>query len=240
MVEMELRGLPGRDVLVNEDVAFVLPFDQISFAGLLPALSEEERRKASRFACEQDAACYVVTHWLKRHVLAYYLGRDPRAIQFLDGVHGKPYVFGNSIDFNISHARGCAALIVSQYGPVGIDVENPTAREKIDSEQLYDFVFHPEELVEVRRGESGESVFYLYWTLKEAVSKALGVGLTIPFSSIFLQAEEEGRYLYSSDKGGAWQLRCYRIGDVYLSLCSQRTVRCYCVDVSFGMLQMDD
>jgi len=77
---------------------------------------------------------------------------------------------------SLSHTRGLVACVVSEAGLVGVDVEYWRARDFI---ALADYAFGPQECEEVAQG--GISAFYRIWTLREAVAKAIGVGLMTTF-----------------------------------------------------------
>ncbi len=73
---------------------------------------------------------------------------------------------------SLSHTRGLVACAVSETGPIGVDVEYWWMR---DFMALANYAFGPRECAEVAR--NGISAFYRIWTLREAISKAKGIGL---------------------------------------------------------------
>jgi phosphopantetheinyl transferase len=73
---------------------------------------------------------------------------------------------------SLSHTQGLVACAVSETNPVGVDVEYWRAR---DFMALADYAFGPREREEV--AHDGISAFYRIWTLREALSKASGIGL---------------------------------------------------------------
>jgi 4'-phosphopantetheinyl transferase len=85
---------------------------------------------------------------------------------------------GGTVDFNISHTRGMAACVTAKGHDVGIDCE-PLAR-KVDV-ALAEACFSQLECewLETQHSLTPSSAFLHLWTLKEAVTKALGTGLTI-------------------------------------------------------------
>lgn len=87
---------------------------------------------------------------------------------------GKPFVQGNSFQFNLSHTNDLAAAIISSNKSVGIDAEKINSRVlKIQHKFLNEV-----EAVALESTNEEEKVLVLtkYWTIKEAVYKWWGVG----------------------------------------------------------------
>lgn len=94
------------------------------------------------------------------------------------GEYGKPYLTEHpEISFNISHAEGIAACIVSE-SECGIDCEpvrqyRPNVMRRTFSESEI-------ALVENAAAEERDLMFFRLWTLKESYIKAIGKGLSFP------------------------------------------------------------
>lgn len=73
---------------------------------------------------------------------------------------------------SLSHTQGLVVCAVSPEDPFGIDIEYWRVRDFMD---LANYAFGPSERKEVAR--DGISAFYRIWTLREAISKATGMGL---------------------------------------------------------------
>ncbi|TCO13132.1 4'-phosphopantetheinyl transferase superfamily protein [Kribbella steppae] len=85
---------------------------------------------------------------------------------------GRPYVDGLAV--SLSHSRSLVAVAASATGPVGVDVEDVYPRDVSGLARRW---FDPSEL-EWMAGEADElTAFLQLWTAKEAVGKALGLGL---------------------------------------------------------------
>jgi 4'-phosphopantetheinyl transferase len=93
--------------------------------------------------------------------------------------YGRPYMKG-PIDFNISHAGSYVVCALASPGRIGADLE------KVKPLALLDFKnqFTSKEWGKLTNAEDPYTGFYAYWTAKEAVVKAEGKGLHIPFNSI--------------------------------------------------------
>lgn len=93
------------------------------------------------------------------------------------GQYGKPCAPG--VFFSLSHSGGYALLAVSD-ADVGADLE----RLRPAPMRTAGRVFAPEELDWLAAGEDGDARFFTLWTLKEALLKAAGCGLTQPLREV--------------------------------------------------------
>jgi 4'-phosphopantetheinyl transferase len=144
-------------------------------------LSHSERLRQRQFALPEDRRDYAAAHALLRTALSRYGDEAPAAWVFDRTAYGKPYVrtapAAAPLHFNLSHARGLVACVVSRLVNVGIDVE------RIDRLSAYPHL-HERCLSPAERthfaGSAGDlraGRFTDLWTLKEALLKAIGVGL---------------------------------------------------------------
>ncbi|WP_433162326.1 4'-phosphopantetheinyl transferase family protein [Kribbella sp. CA-247076] len=85
---------------------------------------------------------------------------------------GRPYVDG--LDVSISHSRNLLAVAAAVTGPVGVDVEDVYPRAVSGLAARW---FDPSELEWMARQPDELVAFLHLWTAKEAVGKALGLGL---------------------------------------------------------------
>jgi 4'-phosphopantetheinyl transferase len=195
------------------------------FAELKKYISHEEKIRAQKFHYEADRETYVTCHALLRLILAKYINTTPLEIRFETGRNNKPGIHNNLIYFNIAHTRNEFAIAVCNNFHVGIDIES--IHQDIDifsvaksffSSKEHDFIFKSDNAEKDR--------FFLLWTRKEALLKAIGTGLTDNIKELDLSGQENimnkslfddsfsdiassGHYIYSM-----------RISDFYLSLAS--------------------
>ncbi len=153
------------------------------YEGLWTILDEDEQGRALRFRTHELKMGFVACRgWLKL-LLAYYRSVPPTSIRFTIGDHGKPRLYGNQPDlglvFNISHSKKQLAITVGSDCKLGVDVEcwrpvhnlpGMVDRCFSESEKLY---WH--NLAKTDQ----EQAFFAFWTLKEAISKACGRGLSL-------------------------------------------------------------
>ncbi len=102
---------------------------------------------------------------------------------------GGPVAYGVSL----SHAAGLLGCAISRTGPLGCDVEFVAD----DRPQIVREHFAAEEVAqyEALAGDTRRQRFYQLWTLKEALLKADGRGLTVPLGSFWFDfaGSQEGR-----------------------------------------------
>ena len=152
-------------------------------------LDEAEKERAERFMVVHAKDTFIVSRAAQRLVLAHYLGRPPAEIKiardckYCGADHGRPYLPGTALDFNVSHAKGWLLIAVVSKGKVGVDIEAISDRAADD---LPDRVFSPAEQYQFLLVDRPHRAahFMTIWTRKEAVVKLTGHGLAAPFSAL--------------------------------------------------------
>lgn len=151
------------------------------YTEIWPLLSSGEQRRSARFKQPADHHRFVATRGALRKLLGVYLECAPQAIEFETGCFGKPILgeFPRQADyaFNVSHS-GDWALIGISRNLIGVDIEE--IRPAPDLNAMLDIVCSSSERTEMYRCHPAErhARFYKLWTIKEAVSKLQGVGLS--------------------------------------------------------------
>jgi len=163
------------------------PCDLGSLYGLL---TEDERRKAARFRFERDRHRFVVARGKLRQILGKYLAIAPEDIRFCYNSHGKPEIAGGgSLRFNLSHSEEQGILAVALGARVGIDVEylrvvdgwEEIARQSFSPAENESLFHLPPDLRQLG--------FFHAWTRKEALLKAIGLGLSFPLTRLTVSLE---------------------------------------------------
>lgn len=115
---------------------------------------------------------------------------------------------------SISHSGNVVLCGLAREGRLGVDVER--IRPRKDWEGLAGAVLHRVERQEL--AALSENLrwagFYRAWTFKEALGKALGIGLALPFHRILISQEgllEEGSGI-AGLSGAHWQFRALDAG----------------------------
>lgn len=171
-------------------------------AGRLALLSEEERARAAAFVFDRDRWLHQVAHSLKRLVLASLSGAAPDALVFARARSGRPWLLAGAdvapgfSDFNLSHSGDRVALAIVIRGRVGVDVQEPSD----GFAHLLPGLRHPDEADLF----PNPADLCRMWTLKEAVSKAIGTGLAEGFRTLCLTRDNRQPGAYGC---AGWQCR---------------------------------
>ncbi len=105
-----------------------------------------------------------------------------------DGL-GRPHLPSHPhLSLSLAHTHGCAAAAVAQSAQVGIDVEALATFDRATAE----IVLTPQQRALVDASTEPNQAFTRLWVRKEAVGKALGVGLD---SDVLAAAVEQDKLL---------------------------------------------
>jgi 4'-phosphopantetheinyl transferase len=163
-------------------------------AGLRTLLDPVERGRHDETAAPADRARFLVGCALSRLLLGELLDLPPARVPLrrvcprCGGPHGKvrldmpdapaPY------DFSVTHSGAVIGVAVSSDGAVGLDVEDADASVDVDGAART--ALSGTELAALHALPPAERrrAFLRVWTRKEAVLKALGVGLRMPLRGL--------------------------------------------------------
>lgn len=161
--------------------AEVPPLSRSMIARLGASLDRDEQDRAERFVFETDRAVFVAAHALLRHALGMIF--EDGAVHFRTDAHGKPELdldFEHGVHFNLSHTRGMVVCAICRGHPVGVDVEAMDRGVDIEILAKQYFAASEHELIVKAPLQSRAEIFFRLWTLKEAMLKAIGLGLAAP------------------------------------------------------------
>jgi 4'-phosphopantetheinyl transferase len=170
-------------------------------------LCPAEIDRAHRFHHPSDRDTWRAGRAWVRHRLATRLHRAPDAVAFEQDNHGRPRILDVPPDFdaNWSHSGRWIALALSSHGPVGIDIE--VLRPGMAVDELAATVCSPEEQLALA-GTSDPStrsrLFLRFWTAKEALMKATGLGAALDPGLIAVQPQPDSTLAYTSHPN--WQI----------------------------------
>lgn len=183
-------------------------------------LDAQERRTAGKFRFERDRLQYLIAHTLVRRALALEAGLAEAELVIWRSVRGRPFLRptsdlaargGGVLDFNLSHAGGYNFLGIVRQARIGVDVERIDDRDEHAVATIVNAI-SPQERAWVREADPGserDRRALRVWVLKEAYSKARGLGLGIPFDSfVFGLDDESGVRAFTppaDDTGRAWR-----------------------------------
>lgn len=181
-------------------------------------LSPAERERAERFRFDRDRRRYIAAHAQVRELLGRYAGAEAASLRFAHTAHGKPYLPGSPLRFNLSHAHELAILAVAREREIGCDIEyvSPDVR----TGELAARFFSPAERAAFGSLEDQERhrAFFRCWTRKEAFVKARGEGLSLPLEDFDVSVTAPARLLATRPDradAGRWWLAGLSPGDDY-------------------------
>lgn len=169
--------------------AFENPALEIAYLG---ALSTAEKDRAAGIKSPENRRSFIQSRARLRWLLGHQLGVPAKAVPIALGPYGKPYHQNHEMDFNLSHTRGVILIGMARGMALGVDVEQPSARRRLDG--LIPEVFSSAEQREfegLTEAEQHER-FLRGWTLKEAFVKATGRGIAMGLSKVEIRADFEG------------------------------------------------
>jgi 4'-phosphopantetheinyl transferase len=192
------------------------------WSALAASLDDAERARAARFAFEEDRQSYIAAHALLRAELSSHADRAPSDWRFAATALGKPFLLDAPRDlrFSITHTRGMVAVAITEGLEIGVDVESEDRRA--ESMKLAERFFAPEEIALLRavEGDARREMFFAIWTLKEAVVKATGQGLSRALDS-FAVSPDPPRVTMRDEEWGADH---WRLGSFHFALAAQGNI----------------
>lgn len=148
-------------------------------------LDPSEKARAERFINHGHRDLYILAHGALRATLAEHFGCHPRALRFDVERHGKPKIAFEgecAIAFNLSHSGPYALVAYGNCASVGADVE--IVRAISHTEEFSKTILSADEF-ERAKDQDGKWLIRV-WTLKEAVLKATGEGLSRSMADVRL------------------------------------------------------
>lgn len=183
---------------------------------LASTLSADELARAERYAFAADRSRFVASRGILRKILGLYLKMDPAALRFRYDCrcgrpgclreHRKPALAGmdegNVLQFSVSHSHDAALIAAARRREIGVDLER--IDPAVDCLALAESAFSANELAALRAcgPDQRREAFFAGWTRKEALAKAIGLGLSIEPHQLDVATGADGQNGFSVTKSG--------------------------------------
>ena len=139
-------------------------------------ISDDEVIRAEKFYSDIERRTYIACHALLRLILSSRLKIDPLELTFTKSLSNKPFLSEDLAFFNISHTREAFAIAFARDFHLGIDLEK--INQNINFHTIIKNHFSLKECNYVLDSKEDEiNRFFLLWTRKESLLKAIGTGI---------------------------------------------------------------
>ena len=198
MADVTGRAAPGTPADGTAEVWWARRQD--ATPGLAGLLDDAERQRWAAFRRDADRERFLVGCALAKTVIGARTGERPARVSFdrtcrqCGKPHGKPAVRGGGPELSVSHSGDLVAVALAT-APVGVDVEQLDGRVHElgggDPDTIARMVLAAEERAALAAVDpAGRArAFLVAWTRKEAVTKARGDGLRVPFGEVVVAAD---------------------------------------------------
>jgi 4'-phosphopantetheinyl transferase len=157
---------------------------RMPWLALEAVLSPDEQQRAARFLRDEPRRTFVAGRAALRTILGRYLAIPSADVLIVTNPRGKPRLAAElsepDLCFNVAHSGDLVLVAVARGCEVGVDVER--LRPVEHWHEIAARYFHPQELAAMRAGDATQTpaAFLRCWTRKEAVLKAIGIGIGYP------------------------------------------------------------
>jgi 4'-phosphopantetheinyl transferase len=145
-------------------------------------LAPDERERAGRMVVRTARELFVVGRGLLRVLVGRYLGVPAAEVRFSYSAFGRPWVpdpdSRPALQFSVSHSGTEIVMAFARTARIGIDIER--IRTDADCDAIAARFFAPAERAALSSLALADRVdaFFACWTRKEAVLKAVGLGIS--------------------------------------------------------------
>ncbi|MDE0520604.1 MAG: 4'-phosphopantetheinyl transferase superfamily protein [Boseongicola sp.] len=178
-------------------------------------LDEAERSRQRRFVHPRPSREFTLCRAALRSLLCRELNCSNGDLSFGMSQFGKPFARVNGvaapISFNVSHSGRHGMIALAPGGRIGVDVEERSTNRNLDV--CIRLLFAPKERAEFESvsAQDKANLFYRLWTLKEALIKAVGAGLSIDTAKFeipltMVRGGRSGTFRFPDTPAVAWEL----------------------------------
>ena len=178
-------------------------------------LDQSEQQRWHSYRLARPRREFALCRAALRATLCRQLGCRNEELTFAATHHGKPFavIHGTRVatSFNVSHSGNHGLIAVAPEGRIGVDVEERGTRH--DPDGPIRAAFPPAEQAELAMAPAARRVdlFLMLWTMKEALIKALGMGLALDTSGFEIppairRGSRTGVFRFPHDPAVSWRL----------------------------------
>lgn len=140
-------------------------------------LSNTEIEIAGKYKFKRDKERYLISRYLLKKILSGYTDIPANNIIIKNSFYGKPEIENElKIKFNLSHSGDKIVFAFTLNNEIGIDIEK--IEFSVNHMEIAENYFSEDEIFLLKKQkEDIVNNFYYIWTRKEALLKAIGVGL---------------------------------------------------------------
>ncbi len=192
-----------------------VPEQGVKTESYLSLLSAAEKDRASRFVQYEDAQRYVAGHCALRRLLSSHTSIVAHELMFTKNEFGKPALAHHqntaNAHFNLSHSGQYVIIALSKH-PIGVDLEY--IKNDFNFRSLLPHYFTTAEAQYITASLSPVEAFFRSWTLKEALGKGLGTGITENMQNLpsLLGINRSNGLLVTND----WNVKTFGVDDEHI------------------------
>ena len=160
-------------------------------------LTQNEQIHSKKFSFIKEQNRYIITRAILREIISGYIDTAPQNIFFKYTEYGKPYLANNheqKLKFNLAHSGDCIVFIFSKYIDIGIDIEFINKELTIKDTIKYCCSEKEQHTLYVLPDYQKFHYFYKLWVIKEALVKAIGLGLSCDLRKININLNNKSHY----------------------------------------------
>ena len=181
----------------------------------MACLDQEDLSRFRKYWHPAPRRRFVLCRAALRSVVSSQLGCRNEQLAFEVDTYEKPFAVVQGtpapISFNVSHSGNHGLIAYAPQGRLGIDVEERVLRGDMDG--LIETVFGPDERSDLAAAQADRKLhlFFSFWTMKEALIKALGMGLYTDISAFQVPSEMRygrttGTFRFPGETTDLWKL----------------------------------
>ena len=174
-----------RDLRTDDEVRLIevdVSHDENLDTAVFEPLNADEKARWSRYAYSGPKRRFAYCRAALRFILCEVIGCENEDLRFVEDEIGKSLALvqgeRTEINFNVSHSGNFGLIALGKPSLLGIDIE--ARRFHRNLELLATTELGPAEKADLARSGNWRKhdVFLDYWTVKEAILKAVGVGVS--------------------------------------------------------------